>query len=45
MGAELPDLPLVGKITAYLQDEAPAPATAAPDAAVSVAPSAPESQP
>ena len=25
MGAELPDLPLVGKITAYLQDEAPAP--------------------
>lgn len=27
------------------QDEAPAPATAAPDAAVSVAPSAPESQP
>ena len=25
MGAELPDLPMVGKITAYLQDEAPAP--------------------
>lgn len=25
MGAELPDLPLVGKITAYLQDEAPTP--------------------